>query len=347
MNIFFIKLGGNSGFVVTEYSDGSVKMTATNGAGIGVEFPPGAGAEAGGKKGGASVDFGGGLEYGWGSTWNFSSMAEAEAFRKQFDAYRNQWPWENKPAPRPPDETVTSIKVNAEVEGELGIGAGKGKANVEGSGTWTTRTKVDQTPDNGKDDTLTTYTTDLSIKGGAEGNIVNITFVSTAEGSLKGGQKGKVESTKPKGSAGSKGSAEVGKAVVVTTSLDFDPNDPKSQQIVKDWLGGDNPNHANPLDVVSAPFINPTEKVDGDPFQNLLYERAQVSTVEYDKVKDTQGFAAEVKLGVKLGFDFSLEKSEATAVNATYLGAPDPDGVRRPVPYTSCITGAGGTGGGM
>lgn len=210
MNIFFIKLGGNSGFVVTEYSDGSVKMTATNGAGIGVEFPPGAGAEAGGKKGGASVDFGGGLVYGWGSTWNFSSMAEAEAFRKQFDAYRNQWPWENKPAPRPPDETVTSIKVNAEVEGELGIGAGKGKANVEGSGTWTTRTKVDQTPDNGKDDTLTTYTTDLSIKGGAEGNIVNITFVSTAEGSLKGGQKGKVESTKPKGSAGSKGSAEVG-----------------------------------------------------------------------------------------------------------------------------------------
>src|SRR5215203_6404262 len=66
-------------------------------------------------------------------------------------------------------------------------------------------------------------------------------------------------------------------------------------------------------------------------FQNLMYTNATVSNVQYSNVSDKQGFAAEVKIGVAFGVDFSLETTDSRATDATYLDVPGPDGARLPV----------------
>src|SRR5829696_4039759 len=52
-------------------------------------------------------------------------------------------------------------------------------------------------------------------------------------------------------------------------------------------------------------------------FQNLMYTNATVSNVQYSNVSDKQGFAAEVKIGVAFGVDFSLETTDSRATDAT------------------------------
>ena len=68
-----------------------------------------------------------------------------------------------------------------------------------------------------------------------------------------------------------------------------------------------------------------------------MYTNATVSNVEYSNVSDKTGFAAEVKIGVAFGVDFSLETSETKAEAANYLGVPGSDGVRSPVDFPECV----------
>jgi hypothetical protein len=104
--------------------------------------------------------------------------------------------------------------------------------------------------------------------------------------------------------------------------------------LVNDWLEA----QANDPDgAVSPQTYYPDRLVPGDAFQNLMYTNATVSNVEYSNVSDKQGFAAEVKIGVAFGVDFSLETTDSRATDATYLDVPGPDGARLPVRFEDCI----------
>lgn len=384
VKIFFIEIGEDAGFVVTEFSDGTVKMTATDGGSIGATGGIGADASFGTLEAGAKVDFGGGVKVDYGSTWTFDSMEEAEAMREQLDKYLiQQYQIRNPPIgpmgpipviifnpvdpPKPPTEVVSSVTTFGEIKGTLGIdlvGTTSGGKTLKipessvvgaitGESKWVVRTNT-ETGD-------TTYVTQLQLSGSTsgqiwlntygfsgtdtaamsitkdrEGNVTAITFITTSEGSISDG--GKVGGTATSGddSAGGSigGSTSESTATVVTTTLALDPDSPSDQQVARDWLGGDT--NYSWAGAISANTINPASPVEGDAFQNLMYERAKVSAVTYDNVTDSTKFGLNVKLGFALGFDFSLESSESTAVEASFMGAPNT--TPRPVlPFPECV----------
>lgn len=79
-----VDVGGNSGFIKTVMSDGTVTLTAAEGqmfggsGGFGAEIRSGGGMHLGG-----TVDFGGGITVGSGDTWTFEGD-DAEAQAEEF-----------------------------------------------------------------------------------------------------------------------------------------------------------------------------------------------------------------------------------------------------------------------
>ena len=264
--------------------------------------------------------------------------------------------------PKPPNQSVSTIEVNADVTGKLGLSLpfdtdknaaeksgvpnfelGEAGSKFGGNNKWTIVTDTEAG--------TKTYTTSgenfgqvnggigpisgelkgiagssIAITRDKNDNIVKVTLVTTREGkatgTLSGGQA----------NAGGKGtdSDSSGNLTVTTTSLDV--KDDQQRALVNQWLqaqenGG----------LVSPETFFPDRLVSGDPFQNLLYTNGTVSNVEYKNVSDKTGFAAEVKLGVALGIDLSLETADSTAVDATYLDTPGTDGVRPPVTFSECL----------
>lgn len=88
INLGFIAFGGEAGFTITEYSDGTVEATVTDGTGIAVEG--GAGAEAGteGVGIGAKIDFGAGVYFENGSTYKFADMEDFGDFKNELFEYQ-------------------------------------------------------------------------------------------------------------------------------------------------------------------------------------------------------------------------------------------------------------------
>ena len=168
--------------------------------------------------------------------------------------------------------------------------------------------------------------TSIAITRNADGEITRVGLVTTREGKATGtvnsGQKDLG------GNASSSGSD--GTLTVTTASLDVTTADQRN--LVQGWLAAQESGGA-----VSPATLYPDRLVDGDPFQNLMYTNATVSNVEYSNVSDKTGFAAEVKVGVAFGVDFSLETSETRAESASYLGVPGSDGVRSPVDFPECV----------
>jgi len=92
VKIWFFKLSDSSGFIVQEYSDGTVRATLTDGAGIGASGNLGsktfdAGKLGDGDNAGAEVSLGGDLKFEYGSTWQFDSAKQWESMREQLDDY--------------------------------------------------------------------------------------------------------------------------------------------------------------------------------------------------------------------------------------------------------------------
>ena len=334
VKIFFIEIGEDAGFVVTEFSDGTVRMTATNGGSIGATGGVGADASFGVLEAGAKVDFGGGVKFDYGSTWTFESMAEAEAMRAQLDRYlMQQYQLTHPPMgpmgplpviilnpvdpPKPPTEVISSVTTFADIKGTLGIdlvdASSTGEtlkipgasvvAQVTGESKWAVRTNTETGS--------TTYVTQLqlrestsaqiwldtygfastdsaamSITKDRDGRITAISFITTSEGSLSDGGRvsGTVVSGEDRGGGSIGGSTSSSTASVVTTTLSLDPDSASDQEIARAWLGGDT--NYSWAGAISANTINPERPVDGDEFQNLMFERAQVSAVTYDKVTD-------------------------------------------------------------
>lgn len=379
--IGFIKIGNNAGFVVTTYNDGTVTYTATDGASVGLTAStPGGKFDAGKLKGGASVDFGAGVKFDYGSTWTFKDAAEAKAMKDQLDAYLAQseadrydqtgfgslWRHilgQNVDPPKPPSQLVGTVEVNADVTGKIGLGLPfdqdpnaksgipdlkLGEAGVKFNSTdkWTviTDTTTGAKTYTTGNDTYNQYNGQLGPAAGEyksligssmaitrdkNGQISKVALVTTREGkatgTLNAGQKdlgGKVSQ-----------SDSDGNVTVTTTTLDV--STPEQRALVDGWLAAQ---HRDPNGYISPETFFPDHPVPGDPFQNLMYTNATVSNVGYDNVTDKQGFAAEVKLGVSFGVDFSLETTDSKAREATYLGAPDAGGSRTPVDFPECVS---------
>ena len=396
IKIGFIEIGENAGFVVTEYSDGSVTMMATNGAEIGATGGFGADAAWGELEAGAKVDFGANVEFDYGSTWHFEDMAQAESFREQLDDYLyDQWAMTHPACsmgvcmPRPttgaqpppvPTTKFSGVALNVDVNAALGISRTTGTApltqaslteqgiasTLSGSAQWTTTTDTGGTPDDPSDDTRT-YVTDLSlnsevtgqvalatggfgsmvgmsyaVKKDSEGNIIEIQIVSTSE--VTGGPGVNVDGGVSQGQGQSQtggggsvsGGTTQGDVVVTETTLAIDPDDAASQQTVRDWMGGNGDFEWPGL--ISLAMVDPSTADPDNPFAMLLHNNATSSTIAYDKVTDVAGFALNVKFGLAFGVDFSAENSETTASEATYLGAPRPDGTRTVLDYTECVS---------
>ncbi|QDP96610.1 hypothetical protein FOE78_12435 [Microlunatus elymi] len=269
--------------------------------------------------------------------------------------------------PKPPNQSVTSIEVEGSATGSLGVSlpwdkqddpTSSGSSSTEndskvpnlklakagltigGSGKWTQITNSDT-------DT-TTYTTNItgyasadgtlgplsgqvkgllgssmSITQDKDGKITNVTVTSTSSGSITG----TVNNGQSDLGGSSSSSAGAGDVTVTTSSLNVSTDEQRN--MINTWLdyGG----------IITPGMLNPTKAEPNDDIQNLFYQQAQSSEVSYDQITDKEGFAAEVKLGVALGVDFSLTTQDNKAVKASYLDAPDSSGVRTPVDFPECL----------
>lgn len=378
VKIAFIKFGENAGFVETTYSDGTVTYTATDGASVGVTGGFGTKLDIGKVERGAKVDFGAGVKFDYGSTWTFKDATEAAAMRNQLDEYLNEqavikadpyytikFIWSDaKEPPKPPSQTVNTIETTLDAEGKLGLSlpwdqdpnSKSGIPNLKladvglkfgTTGKWT---QIRDTATG-----TTTYATGGEVFGQASGNlgplggelkgvlgssmaitrdkdnnIAKVTLVTTREGkatgTLNGGQ----------GDLGGNVSDSDSASNVTVTTTSLDVTTPEQRALVEGWL---NAQQSDAGGYVSPETAYPDRFVPGDPFQNLMYTNATTSNVEYDKVTDKTGFAAEVKLGVAFGIDLSLETSDSKARDATYLDVPGSDGIRAPVDFSECEAG--------
>ena len=248
IKIGFIKIGENAGFVVTEYSDGTVTMMATNGSELGVTGGFGADAAWGQLEAGAKVDFGGGLKFDYGSTWSFESKDQADSFRQQLDDYLfDQWsmthpvcgmgvcmprPIKGVEPPPVPSTTFGGIAVTGEVNAQLGISATTGTApltqaqmteqNVSGVLTadskWTLTNDNKGTPDDARDDTRTyvtamtlnpKLTAQIGLATGGFGSMVGMSLSITKDADGKITQVKIVSTSEVTDSSGGKGGGTV------------------------------------------------------------------------------------------------------------------------------------------
>ncbi|MCC2335874.1 hypothetical protein [Cellulomonas wangsupingiae] len=92
VKIWFFKISDSSGFIVQEFSDGTVRATLTDGAGIGASTSLGsktfdAGKLGDGDNAGVEVSLGGDLKFEYGSTWEFDDAQQWESMQEQLDDY--------------------------------------------------------------------------------------------------------------------------------------------------------------------------------------------------------------------------------------------------------------------
>jgi len=167
----------------------------------------------------------------------------------------------------------------------------------------------------------------FTVKRDENGEVVEISF-KTAGGYTVEGELGNDSFETVSGGA-DKGE---GSSTVTETTLTVDDS---NRAVVDQWLS-QRPDALNiPLSAVIP------EKPSDDPFEQLMYEQAKVSQVEYKNIQDGFAFDASIKVGLTLGFGMSMEESTAQAVDAHFLGAPDVNGVRGWTPDALCMAAAG------
>jgi hypothetical protein len=328
-----------------------------------------------GKNSGADVDFGGNLKFSYGDTWQFDSEAEYEQLRGQLDDYLMQQEMLKQEGgvfaikamggfvdpPKPPEIKTTQFGVEGTVNGAFGLREPNG-TDANGKETYLdpnagvnaqikAGTQVIQRRNTDNGDVSWTYELSVCAQGGvaliagggsgsaatagaltvtrdADGLVKQIVFQTTREV----GAEGHLGNKKTFPVKGATGHGETS-STVVKTMLDVDDT---NRATVDAWLN--QTNQYGQAATLALPWESmvPDHPSD-DPFQQLLYEQAKVSQIQYDNIKDQQGFDLSVKAGWKLGFGVSLEESTADAVEAQFLGAPYPDGHRGMVDDSTCV----------
>ncbi|QTE29962.1 hypothetical protein [Pengzhenrongella sicca] len=92
VKIWFVKISEGSGFIVQEFSDGSVRATLTDGATVGATASIGSKTfdsdKLGtGDAGGVDVSLGADLEFEYGDTWEFDDAAQWDDMKDDLDSY--------------------------------------------------------------------------------------------------------------------------------------------------------------------------------------------------------------------------------------------------------------------
>ena len=95
VKVWFFELGQDSGFVVQEFADGTVRATVTDGVGIGAGGSVTSstfdlGKLGGGDNAGLDIDLGGGVTFSYGDTWAFDSPEQWGEMKEQLDDYLMQ-----------------------------------------------------------------------------------------------------------------------------------------------------------------------------------------------------------------------------------------------------------------
>lgn len=154
IKIWFVSIGDNSGFVVQEFSDGTVRATLTDGGSIGANgaltskaFDVGKLGD--GKNAGVSVSIGGDLKFEYGSTWEFDSAEQWASMKKQLNDYQIQqmqlqgegaagvalWLWISDgyiDSPKDPKITYSKIGLEAALKASAGTRLGTGTVGSGG-----------------------------------------------------------------------------------------------------------------------------------------------------------------------------------------------------------------------
>jgi len=133
-----------------------------------------------------------------------------------------------------------------------------------------------------------------------------------------------------------------GGTTVVTQTLPLDSAG--SKQAFLDWMTSGGATNMAATAASSSGWAdsedgaNVTSYGDGaDAFAELMTQQAKVSVVEYDDDTWGLGGGLGVSLAVKAGLDVSYEDTEANAVEAAYLGAPDLEGNRTAYDLPECV----------
>lgn len=187
-----VDIGGNSGFIKTVMSDGTVTLTAADGTMIGGSGGFGAEVRTGGATQlGGTVDFGAGLTFNSGDTWTFEgedAQDQADEFiatikeEREMDTlyyHGGRGPTAMREistidSVRPPDSTTSSIGTTGNLGSEIGLSItgredGSGPSvdaqafagSIDGDAEWT-ETRDTHGTEGAEDDTRT-YTVDMSI----------------------------------------------------------------------------------------------------------------------------------------------------------------------------------------
>ncbi|MCL3859930.1 hypothetical protein [Actinotalea sp. K2] len=143
VKVWFLSIGDSSGFIVQEFSDGSVRATLTDGASVGASTAVSSNTFDTDKLGdgnaaGLDVNLGGNLTFGYGDTWEFDDAAQWTAMKDQLDDYLIQrvqlqndqyggvalWLWMSDgyvSAPKDPMVSYATIGVDVALDASGGV----------------------------------------------------------------------------------------------------------------------------------------------------------------------------------------------------------------------------------
>jgi hypothetical protein len=362
ITIGFLKIGQSAVFKETTFSDGSVFLTAVDGAEI-----TGTGALG-------PIEAGGGVKIDAGSTWRFAGGDEARDFKARLNSYligQHAVMYEEGAALgvatlggltpiRPPDQVISEFAapVSAKASGDTGLVAGDAKVEVTPKetvirdlGTGTTTTIYSQEGSVEANGTVTPFAvgpgegiggqqlvgSTTGVVEDANGRVTKVILTQTDSGQATWSEPvagpGQDPSPPKHAAPGLDPSAKIidkdkgTQVTLTTTTLDVTDD---NRAAVEQWVAGGRRDHGSLTGDIRQHY--PVAATPGDDFQNALHDRAKVSRVTYDDVTDVAGFEAKVKAGWSLGVEGSLEETSSHAAEGTYLDAPGPDGTRRELP---------------
>jgi hypothetical protein len=376
VKVWFLSFGENSGFIVQEFSDGTVRATATDGASVGAggaitskTFD--AGKLGGGDNAGVDIDLGGGLKFSYGDTWEFESADQWKDMKGQLDDYLLQQEmlkqeggayavmamgWEDPP--KPAQVSFTKLELEAALNASAGLREPTGTVGDDGKETFIdpnvgvtleasagTAVILETNHETGEQ----SWTFELTGSGsvGAEAVVGQVQAEGEIQGALTVTRNKKGELTQivmqtshEGGFAGGFGNDT---SENVSGSGDHTETD---STVTTTTLDVTDSNRSTVEDWLGARSTGATlalpfaaavpDAPSDDPFQQLLYEQARTSAITYHNVSDKWEFEAAVKKGWQFGMAISGETATSSATDANFLGAPGTDGTRPLIPDSTC-----------
>ncbi|MDS1272242.1 hypothetical protein RIF23_18290 [Lipingzhangella sp. LS1_29] len=352
----FFTLGGELEILIEEYSSGRIEVTLMEGFNVGVESGLGGNVNAGDHLNlGADIDLGGGVSFPGGSTWIFHSKEDVNDFIGDVHNLRMSQVGKislsplgiiasEVAAPDLPDPDITRRGVGFDyLDGELDWGGRAGR----GYGTWVDEWEIDpRMSTNGavglgeeviwsRNEDEGTSTRTYTLEGAVEltSDLAPGEDISIAESErigileIKEDNEGKIVNVRIQQIVSIDGSIQQ-----ITTELPVESE--YERDVVKSWIGLSESLSALPLMWESlAPEQLPSNPT---PFDELLFNNAHVSRVDYSNSDDIEDYGAEIKIGMVFGFTGSVGDSSRDIYDAEYLGPPR-SGEREYYMFSECV----------